>query len=86
MIFLWIFLPIVLIGNYLLNLIHFASDEKRIRTKNILLLAASLVFYAWGGIYYLFIMLSSIVINYFGARLICRYEKRKRLILVITII
>jgi alginate O-acetyltransferase complex protein AlgI len=73
MVFLWVFLPVVIIGNMLLSLV---SDEKLCRTlKNIWLLIASFVFYAWGGIYYLLIMLSSIAVNYTAGRLM---EKRRR--------
>ena len=64
MIFLWVFLPGVLIMNYSVNLIPAMNEEKRIRLKNRLLLLASLFFYAWGGIYYLLIMISSILINF----------------------
>lgn len=52
--FLCIFLPIMLIGYFLL--------PKKVR--NIWLLLGSLVFYAWGGTKYLVYLLSSIVINY----------------------
>ncbi len=89
MIFLWVFLPAVLVGNGLLSII-FKEREKQIRAKNIFLLIASLVFYAWGGIYYLLIMVASIVVNYYGGLLIGRRrtkkrEKRKTLIIVIII-
>ena len=87
MIFLWVFLPIVLIVNYSLNLI--IKDVKtRIHVKNIFLLIASLIFYAWGGIYFLSIMIFSICINFTGGYLISRTEKdsSRKLILCITII
>lgn len=89
MIFLWVFLPAVLIGNGLISV--FSADmETMIRRKNIFLLAASFVFYAWGGIYYLLIMIGSIVVNYYGGLFIeTRYrrkrEKKKCLIIVIAI-
>lgn len=66
MLFLWIFLPIVLTGNFLLSKIPFSSQAVRIRYKNIFLLFCSLFFYAWGGIYYLFIMLGVIFVNFIG--------------------
>ena len=55
MIFIWVFLPITLTIYYLIN---FISKEKVATThaKNIFLLIASLIFYAWGGIYFLAIM------------------------------
>ena len=89
MIFLWVFLPAVLIGNGLIS--HFSNDrETEIRRKNYFLLAASFIFYAWGGIYYLFIMIGSILINFYGGLFIeKRYrkkrDKRKCLIIVIII-
>jgi len=64
MVFLWVFLPIVLIGNGILSIVPFHGDRIRIRVKNIFLLICSLVFYAWGGISYLLLMLSVISINY----------------------
>lgn len=60
MIFLWLFLPLVFCSYYLIDK----------RFKNILLLISSIIFYAWGGVSYSLIMLSSIVINYIFALLI----------------
>jgi len=78
MIFLWIFLPCVLFGNFILTILPFSDERKRLRAKNILLLVSSLLFYAWGGIYYLLIMASCIVINYLGGQLITyRYKEKK---------
>ncbi len=89
MLFLWVFLPAVLVGNALITaFVH--KRSKRIRIKNGFLLGASLVFYAWGGIYYLLIMLGSIAVNYLGGLVIgkrCRTkrDKKKALILVVII-
>ena len=79
MIFLWVFLPIVIIGNFILSLIPFRDAYVKTFLKNCFLLLASLFFYAWGGINYLFIMLSSILINYIGGRLIHSFENKKAL-------
>ena len=54
-VFLFIFLPAVLLGYYILP---------GLRLRNLLLLAASLFFYAWGEPIYVFLMLFSIVANY----------------------
>lgn len=54
LIFLWLFLPIVLI-------LYFISKEK---FKNIILLLASIFFYAWGEPVYVLVMLFSIIFNY----------------------
>ena len=67
LIFLWIFLPIIFIGYFLIQ------D----RLKNIFLLIGSLIFYAWGEPKYIFLMLCLIFINYGIGILIDRFEKRK---------
>lgn len=87
MIFLWVFLPIVLIVNYSLNLI-IKNIETRIHIKNVFLLIASLIFYAWGGIYFLSIMIFSIIINFIGGYFISKnnHKSYKRIILIVTII
>ena len=46
--FLWIFLPTVLIVNMLLSKV--SDGRLRYTLKNVWLLIASLIFYAWGGI------------------------------------
>lgn len=88
MIFLWVFLPFVLIGNYLFSLFPFSSQERRIRCKNTFLLICSLVFYAWGGINYLMIMLGVILLNYVAGRMLQKAHKResRKYILVLTLI
>ncbi len=58
-VFLFIFLPAVLLGNYLL---------RGQRARNLLLLGASLLFYAWGEPVYVFLMLFSICANYLLGR------------------
>ena len=55
-VFLFSFLPAVMILYYLLP----------VRFRNVILLLASLVFYAWGEPVYLFLMLLSILFNYFS--------------------
>ncbi|CAL8473194.1 MBOAT family protein [Caballeronia sp. S22] len=66
-IFLYVFLPITLALYYALA--H--------RLKNILLLAASLLFYAWGDPRHLPVMVGSILFNWFVALLIARAPSRK---------
>lgn len=65
--FLFGFLPIVLIVNFIL--------PKRIR--NYWLLAASLFFYGWGEPDFLVIMVISIVFNYFAAMIIAKLKRSK---------
>ena len=89
MTFLWIFLPIVLVGNFLLGILPFQSGDKRISVKNVFLLIMSFIFYAWGGIYYLLIMIASILINFFGAFFIEKKtstQNKRKLLLVIVVI
>ena len=76
MIFLWAFLPIVL-------LLYFISNDKM---KNIILLLASLIFYSWGEPKYVFLMIASIIANYIFGILIDKFRKKDKLILVIAIL
>ena len=87
MLFLWIFLPVVIIGNFILSVAGFKEEETRIRAKNVFLLVASLIFYAWGDVNYLFIMLSSIALNYVGGRIIgdAKTHRKGKLALVVAL-
>ena len=67
-VFLFTFLPAVMILYYLLP----------VRFRNVILLLASLVFYAWGEPVYLFLMLLSILFNYFSGLDIARNLPDKR--------
>ena len=78
MIFLWVFLPLVIGGNFLFNILPFKQERSRIRAKNYFLLVSSLLFYAWGGIYYLLIMVSSILLNYAGGYVLERGVQTKK--------
>ena len=75
-IFLWIFLPIVFIGYFLLQ------DKY----KNIFLLFGSLIFYAWGEPLYILLMLFSILINYVFGILIDKDRPYRNLLLIISLI
>lgn len=66
-IFIFVFLPISLIGYYLL-------DRKY---RNIFLLLMSLAFYAWGEPKFIVILLGSIFLNYVYALLVDRYRDNK---------
>lgn len=59
-VFLSLFLPCVLCAYYLVSR----------RRRNIVLLVASMVFYAWGDFNYLGILLGVVMLNYFGALLL----------------
>ena len=77
-IFLFLFLPIVLLGHLLLPR----------SWRNLFLLLASLFFYAWGETVYTSIMLVSITGNYFLTRLMAGSptQFQKKIILIVAII
>lgn len=76
LVFIFLFLPIVLIFYYLLE------D----RFKNGVLLFASLFFYAWGEPKYVFLMISSIIVNYiFGIKVDSDNTSKKKLWLIISV-
>lgn len=76
MTFVFLFLPLVFTA-YLLMPARF---------RNILLLAASVLFYAWGEPRYVAIMLLTVLINWLGALLIVRFQKHKTFILTASVI
>ena len=77
LVFLWLFLPIVL-GLY------FLAQEKY---RNVLLLVASLFFYAWGEPIYLSVMVVSILINYVcGLKTATKGEGKNKAALVAGIV
>ena len=76
-VFLFIFLPAVLLGHFLL---------RGQRARNLLLLAASLFFYAWGEPVYVFLMLFSICANYvLGRGIDKRQGKRRKALLALAV-
>ncbi len=78
-VFLCIYLPIVLLGYYI-------CPKK---WRNLFLLAASLVFYAWGEPKYVLLMVFSIVINYIFGRLMDKNRadrRRLKLLLVLSVV
>jgi len=74
--FLFIFLPITIIGYYLINS----------ALRNYLLLVVSLLFYAWGEPKYITVMVLIILINYIAGILLDRSIHSRKLVLVITLI
>ena len=73
--FLYIFLPIVLILNFLV----------RKEFRNALLLFASIIFYAWGGVSYTAILIISILLNFLIGKLIAsnlNNSKSKRYLII----
>ena len=76
LIFLWIFLPIVL-------LVYFIAGK---RLRNVVLLIASLVFYAWGEPKYILLMLISIFVNWIIGLFMDQCEKYKKPLLIVAVI
>lgn len=76
--FLICFLPVLIVIYYLVPK----------SWRNYLLLCASLIFYAWGGVKYLFVMLLSIFINYICGILVskAKQETTSRTVLILSVI
>ena len=75
--FLFFFLPAVLLGYYILPR----------RLRNLFLLAASLLFYAWGTRKFVLVMIGSILFNYLIALLMQRSTREviRKLLLILAI-
>lgn len=76
-VFLFIFLPIVILGYYIL----------RGRARNYWLLLVSIFFYAWNKPSFTVILLGSIMLNYVGALLLEKASKQihKKILVVLTV-
>ena len=79
--FIFVFFPLVCLVYYLFKLIF----PSKIQIRNCFLLLASLFFYAWGEPVYVFIMMFSIIVNYFCSLLFNKIPKSK-VILIICIV
>ena len=76
-VFLFLFLPAVL-------LLYYTVCRNNIKMKNILLLLSSLFFYAWGEPIVVFLMILSIVVNYFMGLLM--NGEHKKFFIAVTVI
>ena len=74
--FIFIFLPI-------LTMVYFLLGKKY---HNIILLSASILFYAYGEPKYFITLLAVVLVNYIGGLLIYRYKKYDKFFLILTII
>ncbi len=70
-VFIYLFLPLVLIGYY-------GIFRKSRKAQNVFLLIASLFFYAWGEPGFVLVMMASIFANWVFALLVCRAKKSGR--------
>ena len=77
MVFLWIFLPVVFVLSFLI---------RKPKYQNIVLLAASLLFYAWGEPRNIILLLVSIFLNWVFGLLIDRCRERGKLFLTLDIL
>jgi len=68
MVFIFVFLPLILLAYYL-------APKK---ARNILLLVFSLVFYAWGGVSYTAILITSILFNFLFAKQLAKDGPHKK--------
>ncbi|MCY6484863.1 MBOAT family protein [Clostridium aestuarii] len=79
LVFLFVFLPLVLLFYYLFPP----------KMRNIILLTASLIFYAWGEPVYIFLMIFSSIVDYIHGLLIEKYreqDKKAKLIVLSSVI
>ncbi len=64
-------------------LVYFTARKRR--TRNVILLIFSLIFYAWGEPLYIFLMLFSLTFNYFSAILIDSHRDKAKKLLVFNV-
>lgn len=92
-IFVFLFLPIVLLLYYIfvaISRINFLKSIYNVKNtcrniENIILFIASIFFYAWGEPKFVIIMLFSIVFNYLSGMLIERFRKNKVISLILML-
>ena len=78
-VFLFVFLPVVLV-------VYYALLRKTKIVKNIFLLAASLFFYAWGEPVYVFLMIGSILFNWLFGILVDRFRYQKFAVVILFVL
>lgn len=76
-VFIFVFLPLVTFLYYIF--------KNRI-VRNVILCVSSLIFYAWGEPSYIFLMLGTILLNYYFAILIDKYKNKKKIFMFLTVI
>lgn len=74
-VFLFVFLPVLL-------LLYYITPKKY---RNYILLLFSILFYAWGGVSYTLILISSILVNYFFVKRIEKNTASKKTWLVVSL-
>lgn len=85
--FIFAFIPAFALLYLLASLIdrksNLSGEKPCNRVRNWVLVAFSLLFYAWGEPVYVFLMLFSVLVNYIAGRIIDRSVQRRRMALVI---
>ena len=76
-VFMFLFLPVLFVFN-------FGIFRNNIKMKNFLLCVSSLLFYAWGEPIVVFLMITSIILNYFFG--LCMNFKYKKIFLILSIV
>lgn len=74
-VFLFVFLPVVLIAHTLI---------RNTTARNVLLIVASLIFYAFGEPVYIVLLLVSVLVNYLFGRIL--YEHKNRMVLGVAVV
>ena len=64
--FLFLYLPVTL-------LLYYAVPKKHLKWRNVVLLVTSLIFYGWGEPIYVFLMIATIMVDYFCGYLIDKH-------------
>lgn len=82
-IFIWHFLPMVLLCYLAVGLIFNNNPARKRKAQNIVLLISSLVFYGFGGFAYLILMGAVLFVNYFGAFSLVGKGSKGRLVMLI---
>ena len=78
-VFLFVFLPIVLV-------VYYALLRKTKMLKNIFLLVASLFFYAWGEPTYVFLMIGTILVNWLFGIAVDAFRDKKAVVYILFVL
>lgn len=88
--FLFVFLPAFALIYMLAGLVDKKLSTNKLapfnKCKNLSLVCFSLIFYAWGEPFYVFLMLASVLINYVAGLNIDRQEAHRKLALVVGLV
>lgn len=88
--FLFVFLPAFALCYLLAGFVDskFLSSplERSNTVKNSMLIVFSLIFYAWGEPIYVFLMLFSVLVNFFAGRVIDKQDQKRKTALVVGIV